>query len=140
LSAAYFDTSALMKLVLAESGSDFARQVWLASDPRLTSRLAYVEGCSALAAARRIGRLTASQYALAKSEFFQLFGDLLVIEVTRQIVEEAGSIAERRGLRGDDAVHVAAALRAGALALVTGDMDQLRAATAEGLKRVEVGG
>jgi predicted nucleic acid-binding protein len=139
MSAAYFDTSALIKLVFSEAGSDFTLQLWIASEPRVSCRLSYVEGCAALAAAHRTGRLTPTQYGLVRSEFLQLFGDLLIIEVTRQIVEEAGSIAERRGLRGYDAVHVAAALRADVVVVVTGVSDEVGAATAEGLRAFDVG-
>ena len=49
----YFDSSALVKLVLDETGSELAAQLWNACDAALSSRLAYPEVCAALAAAGR---------------------------------------------------------------------------------------
>ena len=58
------------------------------------------------------------------------------------IADQAMDLAERYGLRGYDAVHVAAAMdvqdarhtaRASDVTLVSADISQLQAATAEGL-------
>ena len=43
----YFDSSALVKLVLDEIGSDIAATLWNACDVALSSRLAYPEVCAA---------------------------------------------------------------------------------------------
>ena len=49
----YFDSSALVKLVVEETGSDLAAELWDGCDAAVASRLAYPEVRSALAAARR---------------------------------------------------------------------------------------
>lgn len=47
----YFDSSALVKLVVEEHGSDLAAELWDGCDAALSSRLAYPEVRAALAAA-----------------------------------------------------------------------------------------
>jgi predicted nucleic acid-binding protein len=49
----YFDSSALVKLVVQEEGSDLAADLWDSCDAALASRLAYPEVRAALAAAGR---------------------------------------------------------------------------------------
>jgi len=49
----YFDSSALVKLVVDEDGSNLAAELWDGCDAALASRLAYPEVRAALAAACR---------------------------------------------------------------------------------------
>ena len=49
----YFDTSALVKTIVAEPDSDAASEIWNASDVRLTSMITYAEARATLAAAAR---------------------------------------------------------------------------------------
>ncbi|MGH9055529.1 MAG: type II toxin-antitoxin system VapC family toxin, partial [Acidimicrobiales bacterium] len=49
----YFDSSAFVKLVVDEAGSDLAAAMWDGCDDALSSRLAYPEVRAALAAAGR---------------------------------------------------------------------------------------
>jgi hypothetical protein len=49
----YFDSSALVKLVVEEAGSQLAAELWDGCDAALASRLAYPEVRAALAAAAR---------------------------------------------------------------------------------------
>jgi predicted nucleic acid-binding protein len=49
----YFDSSALVKLVVEEPGSGLVAQLWDGCDAALASRLAYPEVRAALAAAAR---------------------------------------------------------------------------------------
>jgi predicted nucleic acid-binding protein len=70
----YFDSSALVKLVLDEVGSDIAAVLWNSSDVALTSRLAYPEVCAALAAARRNHLLTESEMSAAATDWEQYWG------------------------------------------------------------------
>jgi hypothetical protein len=50
---AYFDASALLKLVIAEDGADQAMMVWQQASGVVVARLAWPEAVAALAAARR---------------------------------------------------------------------------------------
>lgn len=49
----YFDTSALVKLLIAEPGSGTAEQVWRAADARVCCTVGYTEGAAAIARAWR---------------------------------------------------------------------------------------
>jgi predicted nucleic acid-binding protein len=133
---AYFDTSALLKLVIEEEGSDLAGALWDQADAVAANRLAYPEARAALAAARRSRRLTSLGLAQAKAGLEDLIDQLRVIEVSEPIARAVGELAERVAFRGNDAVHLASALAAagdGLLVFVTWDADLAKAARSAGL-------
>ncbi|MDQ3972825.1 MAG: type II toxin-antitoxin system VapC family toxin, partial [Actinomycetota bacterium] len=96
---AYFDTSALVKLVVDEDGSDLAAQLWDGADAVTSSRLAYAEGRAALAGAARRGRLSAAGFASAKRSWEQFWAGVRPVEALPAIVRAAGDLAERYALR-----------------------------------------
>jgi uncharacterized protein len=106
----YADTSALVKLVLAERGSDLAIDIWVSSPRVVSSMLAYPEGCAALAAASRDGRLDPALYRQSVKSFDETFEQLISIEIDERLALAAGARAASFGLRGADAVHLATAL------------------------------
>jgi uncharacterized protein len=119
--------------VIAEDGSDLAAELWAARAPAVSSVLAYPEGRAALAAARRAGRLTASQHRSAVAAFGELQDELGMVGVDATLARHAGELAERLSLRGFDAVHLATALAvAEPTTLVTWDRDLSRAAAGSG--------
>jgi hypothetical protein len=77
----YFDTSAAVKLVIAEEGSELASALWAAPHPRISSILAYPEGRAALAAARRGDRLAAGAQRRALEHFESLHDELSLIGI-----------------------------------------------------------
>lgn len=103
----YLDTSSLIKLYVAETGSDVVRQ--FVSEARVvsTSLVAYAETRAALARLRREGQLPASRFASAKREFEEQWSAYLTVEVTDSLCRAAGDLAERYSLRGFDSVHLA---------------------------------
>lgn len=131
----YADTSALVKLVLTEPGSDLAIELWVSSPRVASSMLAYPEGCAALAAASRNGRLTPSHYRRSLRNFERTFEQLVSIEVDEQMALTAGERAASSGLRGADAVHLATALDLDdeEVTFVTWDQDLADAAASAGL-------
>ena len=130
----YFETSAIMKLVVSEEGSDAAGAVWDGSDFLITSRLSYAEARAALAAARRAKRLSEKELQDAKTSLERRFQEIDLIEVTSEVARSAGDLAERHALRGYDAVHLASALAldAESVVLVTWDRDLAQAGLIEG--------
>ena len=106
----YADTSALVKLVLDELGSDLAIDLWVSSPRVASSMLAFPEGCAALAAASRSGRLDTALYRHSLRSFEETFAQLISIEVDERLALDAGERAASFGLRGADAVHLATAL------------------------------
>lgn len=117
----YVDTSTLLKLVVDQPGTDRAQQVWQAADQLASVSLVVVEARAALAAAHRQGRLTAAQHRRAKADLAALVGDLHLIAVTGELVDDASELAEAEALRGYDAVHLAAALAVHAGLLTSAD-------------------
>jgi predicted nucleic acid-binding protein len=109
----YFDSSALVKLVLDEKGSDVAAALWNACDAALSSRLAYPEVCAALAAAGRNHDLTESEASAAADEWEVFWSSMRPIELSADVERVAGELAVLHRLRGADAVHLASALALG---------------------------
>lgn len=106
----YFDSSALVKLVLDEGGSDLVAVLWNSCDVALSSRLAHPEVCAALAAAGRNHDLTDSQASAAMSDWEQFWASMRPVELSADVEQAAGSLALTHQLRGADAVHLASAL------------------------------
>ena len=117
----YVDTSTLIKLIVEEAGSDRAELIWQTADSLASARLIVVEAHAALAAAARSQRLSADQFEASKMELAAFVGDLHLVEVTEELVDDAAELAEVEALRGYDAVHLAAALFVGATVLTSAD-------------------
>jgi uncharacterized protein len=125
----------LVKLVVAEDGSELAAKLWGSAYPAASSILVYPEGRAALAAAHRVGRLGKDAHPKALAAFEELYAELVTIGVDRELARSAGERAEDLGLRGYDSVHLATALELGdeEVVLVTWDRDLARAAEQVGL-------
>lgn len=135
MALAYFDSSALVKLVLDEEGSDLSAALWNACDAAVSSRLAYPEVCAALAAAGRNRDLTAAEVSAATADWKVFWTSMRPVELTVEVERAAGELAGEHRLRGADAVHLASALALGVSDLVVAVWDaRLHAgATAVGL-------
>jgi len=120
----YFDSSALVKLVLDEVGSDIAAALWNACDVALSSRLAYPEVCAALAAADRNHDLTKSEASAAALDWELFWASMRPVELSADVERAAGSLAATHHLRGADAVHLASALAIGSTALTVAVWDR----------------
>jgi predicted nucleic acid-binding protein len=75
------------------------------------------------------------------TELDSRYEELDLVEVDDALARDAGQLAEAHGLRGYDAVHLAAAdrVRDADLVVVAGDEALLTAATAEGMTVAAVG-
>ena len=120
----YFDSSALVKLVLDEAGSDIAAALWNSCDVALSSRLAYPEVCAALAAAGRNHDLTESEASGAAADWEVFWASMRPVELSADIAQSAGALAAQQHLRGADAVHLASALAVGSTDLTVAVWDQ----------------
>jgi predicted nucleic acid-binding protein len=132
---AYFDTSAIVPLLIAEDGSERAASLWNSSDRVVTVRLFYPETRAALAQAQRLGRVTARNLQAAVDALDALLAEMDIIEVDEALARRAGDLSEVHQLRGYDAVHLAAAerLRDPSVVLVAGDTALLEAGSAVGI-------
>ncbi|MGH8894515.1 MAG: type II toxin-antitoxin system VapC family toxin [Actinomycetes bacterium] len=131
----YFDTSALLPLLVQEPGSVRASRLWDEADRVVSVRLAYAEGRAALAMAARTGRIGPTSLRRAVRGLERLYRQIDFVEVNDAVVRRAGALAEAHALRGYDAVHLAAAeeVAADQMVLVAGDRALCRAAEAVGL-------
>ena len=130
---AYFDTSALVKIVIEEDESELASRVWAGADNVLTGELTYPEARAAVAAAYRAGRLQRRALEAAVRLIEELMHQASLVRLDRTIAWAAGDLTADQDLRGYDAVHLATALASGAGAVVTWDRDLGRAALACGM-------
>jgi len=107
---AYFDTSALMKLVIAEDGADQAKLLWQQAGEVVVSRLAWPEAIAALAAARRGGRVSHEGYQTATDGLRSCFERCTMVSLADPLVDRAADLAAGYDLRAADAIHLATAL------------------------------
>lgn len=120
----YFDSSALVKLLVEEDGSDLAAALWDGCDAAVSSRLAYPEVRAALAAAGRAGRLDRQSQRDAEAAWEEFWSGARVVELTPSVGQHAGRLAVELFLRGADAVHLASALAIGSGDIVLAGWDE----------------
>jgi predicted nucleic acid-binding protein len=122
----YLDTSALVKLVVAEDETEPLRSFLRerADDGRFTAALGRTE----------LIRAIAPNGVQAMADARKLFSSLDTVVLTRQLLDDAGTLRPLR-LRSLDAIHLVAAQRAGdeLRAVVTYDARMLSAAAELGL-------
>jgi predicted nucleic acid-binding protein len=104
----YLDTSSLVKLYVAETGSDAVRELVDAATVIATSFFAYPETRAALARRRRERVLRPGDFTSAKKAFEADWPKYFAVEVTSALCRQAGELAERYRLRAYDSVHLAA--------------------------------
>ncbi|HEY1537782.1 MAG TPA: type II toxin-antitoxin system VapC family toxin [Solirubrobacteraceae bacterium] len=130
----YFDTSALIKLLIDEEDAEIAVGLWNSRHAVAVGVLAYPEARAALAAARRASRLTEHGYRTSLTDLEALHGATLVVGIDDSLARHAGDLAAEHHLRGYDAVHLASALRLGdRTTLITWDQRLQHAAVTAGL-------
>jgi predicted nucleic acid-binding protein len=142
--AYFFDSSALVKFYVAESGTTWVRSFTDSEDNIIhASALARVETVSALTRRLRRSDITQAEFNDACDDLQQDFAtQYRIVGLTEEIIEDAAVLAQKHGLRAYDAVQLAAALDtsrvvsqvdATELTLVSSDLDLNAAAAAEGL-------
>jgi predicted nucleic acid-binding protein len=145
MTAFFFDSSALVKLHINETGTTWTKAI---ADPAANNRLyivriAGVEVVSAITRRRATGAISIEDAVIALADFRRdLMSAYVIIEIDAQLTAHAMSLAETHALRAYDAVQLAAALElyrqrtahgASAPTLISADAALNSAATAEGL-------
>jgi predicted nucleic acid-binding protein len=120
----YFDSSAFVKLLVEEDGSDLAAALWDGCDAAVSSRLAYPEVRAALAAAGRAHRLDPADQSRAEAAWENYWAATRAVELTESVTVRAGQLASQRALRGGGAVHLASLLAVGAAKTLFAVWDQ----------------
>ena len=137
---AYFDTSAVVPLLVEEPGTGISLRVFLQAETVATVRMTFAEVSAALARASRLGRLTADAHERALAELESVWAQMDVLDVDDDLVRAAGALARDHALRGYDAVHCAAALRviSATTVALAGDQALLEAWQREGLQVLDM--
>jgi predicted nucleic acid-binding protein len=105
----YLDASALVKHYVVEAGSAEVGQLLVRADVVGTAAISRAEVAAALAKAARMGTLTQDEAEAALQVFRTEWVDLVRLQLTEAILAQADTPAWDYGLRGYDAVHLAAA-------------------------------
>jgi uncharacterized protein len=131
----YFDTSAIVPIIIDEASSLAASRLWDEADRVVSSRLVYAEGRAALSMARCMNRVDDEGRRSAVQEFESLHEQLDLVELTESLVRDAGVLADQFALRGYDAVHLASArlVHDSDMVLAARDQNLLKAAQALGI-------
>ena len=106
----YLDSSAFVKLYVAEAGSPAVRGAVQRADRIACHLIGHGEIRAALASAQRSGRLSAD-HGRQRDQFLRDWNEGDLITTDEPLVLRAGELAEGFALRGYDAVHLAAAER-----------------------------
>ena len=141
----YLDSSAWVRLFLQEANYAAVRAYVAKAEDRICYELGYVEVRAALAAAHRGKRIDDAAHEQVKDMFATEWLKSSVVGTDEVLIQRACGIAEYGGLRGYDAMHLAAAerVRLGGfmdMELLSFDKDLVRAAKMLGIHCVDLPG
>ncbi len=132
----FLDTSALIKIYIAEPGS-VAIQRRVSGGVVALSQLTYAETHATFARRRREDLLTAAEHQLLIGRFESDWETVFRVPVSNEVLAFVPDLCKRHPLRGADALQLAAALllrdQGVQVHFATSDRRLLAAAAAEGL-------
>jgi predicted nucleic acid-binding protein len=136
---AYLDASALVKRYVAEAGSPEVEALIESAQVAGTAVVSRAEVAAALAKATRVRLVTREAAAKALEAFNADWEHLVRLQMGEPLVARATALASEHGLRGYDAVHLAAALMwretlGEPVTVATYDRELWRGARASGLQ------
>ncbi len=105
----FLDTSALVKLYLSEEGSDALLAIARDASVLAVSRIAWAEAFAAMSRRSREAPEDVDGIELAKRRLRSQWPQYFVIDVTQDVVDRAGDLADAFALRGYDSVQLACA-------------------------------
>ncbi len=136
----FLDTSAALKRYVLEPGTPWVQALAApaAGHSLIIVRITLAETAAAITRRERDGSITPMDAATALADFQLDFArQYFIIEVSAPLVDQAATLVRKHGLRGYDAVQLAAALETQArlptLTLLSSDVELNAAALAEGL-------
>ncbi len=105
----YLDASSLVKRYVTEPGSAQVSEAISKAEVVGTALICRAEIAAALAKAVRVDALTQEEASVSLQVFREEWPDLVRVQVTEMVITRADAFAWEHGLRGYDAVHLAAA-------------------------------
>src|SRR5262245_14279511 len=134
----FFDTSALTKRYVEETGSEEVRAVCAEADALGVSVLVIPELISTLCRLVREGRLSMEDYRSFKSALEADLSDADLCDLSQEAFEQTIRCLENHALRALDALHIGSALVYQPDLFVSADRRQAKAAGLEGLAVVDL--
>jgi uncharacterized protein len=110
MSIIYLEPSALLKLYVQEKFTDEVHALLESADVAGASILTYAEMAAAMRRAARMDLIADSEARAAWVAFDHDWPEYMRLKISTPLVERAASLAWEFGLRGYDAVHLAAAM------------------------------
>jgi predicted nucleic acid-binding protein len=105
----YLDTSAWLKLYVDERGTQEVFAAVQSAELVAISQIAYAEARAALARVLREKRTTRAEHRRRVAALEADYAEVLKVEVSQEVVRQAGELAESHALRGFDAIQLASA-------------------------------
>jgi uncharacterized protein len=124
----FFDTSALAKRYIHETGSEHVEQLCQKADAIVVSAICLPEMISALARMKRKKEISLRDYSRVKQNVMRDFDDLNICDLSAEVIAKAILLLERHTLRAMDALHVGCALIVKPDLFVSADTKQMTAA------------
>ncbi len=106
----FFDTSAIVKRYLAETGSDAVGELWSNASLIVASHLLYAEMIATFARKRREEPKNPATIAQMQDAFRADFQTMTRIAIDDDVHRRVDELLARHPLRGADAVHLASAV------------------------------
>jgi predicted nucleic acid-binding protein len=131
---AFFDASAFAKRYVEENGSPLVDDICQEATELSLSVICFPEIISALNRRIREKILTHREYKTVKEHLSDDVRDVVIINLTPEVLAVTIKLLEAHPLRAMDALHVACALEWGADLFVSSDNRQITAAGKAGLK------
>jgi predicted nucleic acid-binding protein len=103
----YLDTSNLVKLYLDEADSADVQREVAHAHAVVTSVVAYAETRATIARRRRERLMTPAEATAVRRHLDADWPRFVVIPVSEELGRAAGHLADKHGLRGFDAIHLA---------------------------------
>ncbi|MGA1865461.1 MAG: type II toxin-antitoxin system VapC family toxin [bacterium] len=135
---AFFDSSALAKRYIDESGSERIESICLKAEMIGVSIICMPEIISALCRLKRESVITQNQYNNAKQALFNDLKDAMVCNITPSVIRQSIKILEENSIRAMDALHLGCALEWKASVFVSSDLKQISSAQNAGLKIIKI--
>jgi len=105
----FCDTSALIKLLINEPGSDQMAESSSQAEAIAVCRITWVEAMAGMARHQREDPISGDDIEQARQRLIHSWNQFSIVEVTQPLVEKAGRFADVFALRGYDSVQLAAA-------------------------------
>jgi predicted nucleic acid-binding protein len=129
----YFDTSSLIKFIIREIGSEETRNIWSLSNEKVSSHLTRTEMHSALMRKVREGNVLASAVPAHLGALDRLFADVILIDITSDVIDASCELVKEFPLKSADAIHLATALMVRADLFSSSDKKLWAAASESGI-------